>query len=379
MIVEVYGAKFVNKGAELMLVAIQNKILERYPHAEIVLSCGSLTEFRELEKRGYKKKLTYRKNRFLFRDLGFFLPKSIRKKYGIVLDREVDVVFEASGFAYGDQWTARMAKFINQFTTGWKKNGTKVVFMPQAFGPFKKKAASVYIREALNDAYLIYARDTLSFEYVQELNLQHKKVKQSPDFTMILSGVHDSQYDWCENKICIIPNNKVVSTSSDPHIENKYIEFFRTVISHFKGRGTTPFILIHEGILDYRLAEKISNNDPDIKLVWEKDPLKIKGIIGRAKGVIGSRFHGLVSSLSQGIPSYAIGWSHKYEMLFSDFGVPNNVLSLDLSSNEIIAEMEKTYSDDNYKKTRNDIEIKSGLLKQQIHNMWDEIFVVLES
>src|SRR5690606_37630979 len=98
MLVEIYGARFVNKGAELMLLSIQEKLLAKYPNAEFVLSCNSKSQWRELDRRGFKKKLTYRRNRFLVRDLGVFVPKFFRRRYGIVLDPEIDVVFEASGF-----------------------------------------------------------------------------------------------------------------------------------------------------------------------------------------------------------------------------------------------------------------------------------------
>src|SRR5690606_618684 len=109
---------------------------------------------------------TYRKGRFLFIDLGVFVPRFLRKKYGIVLQKEIDVVFEASGFAYGDQWTYRMAKFIDSLVLDWKKKGAKVIFMPQAFGPFKKELNFRYTRAALNNSDLVYARDKISFNYL---------------------------------------------------------------------------------------------------------------------------------------------------------------------------------------------------------------------
>jgi len=43
--------------------------------------------------------------------------------------------------------------------------------------------------------------------------------------------------------------------------------------------------------------------------------------------LIGSRFHSLVGALSQSTPSIAVGWRHTNDMLMSDFGCPDMILS----------------------------------------------------
>jgi len=46
----------------------------------------------------------------------------------------------------------------------------------------------------------------------------------------------------------------------------------------------------------------------------------LKGIIGGGQVAIGSRFHFMVAVLSSGVPSLAIGWSHKYAELMQTLG-----------------------------------------------------------
>ena len=58
--------------------------------------------------------------------------------------------------------------------------------------------------------------------------------------------------------------------------------------------------------------EVVKNTDIRINIVQETDSLCIEGIIGASDGVIGSRYHGLVNALSQGVVALAVNWSHKY-------------------------------------------------------------------
>jgi polysaccharide pyruvyl transferase WcaK-like protein len=378
MNIEIYGAKFINKGAELMLNTVITKVSERYPNAKFVLSCSSKKEWKQLSNKGFAKKLTYRKHVLDLGDLGRFIPKGIRKKYNIVLNNELDYVFEASGFAYGDQWTYRMAYAIDKKIKKWIRNNTKVIIMPQAFGPFTKDQNAKYTQAFLNKADLVYVRDKASLGFVENLKL-NKQVKLKPDFTILLKGEEDNKYQQYKNAVCIIPNNKVISTSSDPEIENKYIQFFTTVINYYKNKNKQVFILNHEGQKDYDLALKLTEQNSDTPIVWEKNPLKIKRIIGEADTVIGSRFHGLVSALSQTIPCYAIGWSHKYEMLFEDFGFKEGVLDVEMDTTQIINKLDNIENSITRKQIIENIKESGDRLKKESENMWDEIYNLIDN
>lgn len=374
MNVEIFGAKFVNKGAELMLNAIIQKIKERYPQANIVLSCSSKREWTLLSKLGFSKKVSYRKHILDFGDLGRFIPRFIRKKYNIVLDKEIDIVFEASGFAYGDQWTYRMAMFMDKKINNWKKRGTKTIIMPQAFGPFEKKINARYTKNFIENANLVFVRDKMSLQYILKMNIKNSNVKLKPDFTILLEPEIKTEYNDLKNHVCLIPNNKVISTSRDPEIENNYLKFFAIVIKYYNSIRQPVFILNHEGAKDYELALRIQKMNPDIPIVWEKNPMVIKGIIGNACTVIGSRFHGLVSGLSQGVPSIAIGWSHKYKMLFEDFGYEEGVLDLKLSEEEIVKELNNITNKVTREPIQKIIIEKGEKLKKEADNMWNDIF-----
>ncbi len=56
------------------------------------------------------------------------------------------------------------------------------------------------------------------------------------------------------------------------------------------------------------------------------DDMEVKAIIGRLKILVSLRFHGVVSGLSQGVPTFCTSWSHKYPELLKDYNVTDNLL-----------------------------------------------------
>ena len=53
-----------------------------------------------------------------------------------------------------------------------------------------------------------------------------------------------------------------------------------------------------------------------------------KAVIARAKLVVSSRFHGVVSGLVEGVPTLSTSWSHKYDELLKEHGRPGNALDV---------------------------------------------------
>ena len=165
MIIQLHGVGFHNKGAELMMHAIAQEIYAHYDNAVVCmkLNVGSYQQRSEAnlhhlititgKYRKYYPLLAQSINRGMN-----ILPASMRHLGHVVNQEEVDVVFDASGFAFSDQWGPKPSEKMVNSIKHWKARGIKIVLMPQAFGPFENQEVRKAIQFILNHVDLVFAR-----------------------------------------------------------------------------------------------------------------------------------------------------------------------------------------------------------------------------
>jgi len=379
MIIEIINTGFINKGAELMLHAVQQQIKSVLPETLIAMAPTTNDDYLLRAKLGLWQKVWLPKFNYQWGRLGRIIPQKLRRRYGIVIDQEINVIFDASGFRYSDQWgevyTIKMAKCVKM----WKKQGTKVILLPQAVGPFTSPGIREAFSYILKHADLVFPRDELSYKYTTELVGKRDNVSLAPDFTNNVEGILPGEIQMFRNKYCFVPNFRMIDKTSGD-VGKSYLNFCANCIRSFLKSGHTPFILIHATEGDYSLASEIvRETGEDITIIKETDPLKIKGIIGCCAGLVGSRFHALVSALSQGIPVFAVGWSHKYEMLLNDYGIANGCLNVDMSLEELEKEIEKLTNDTSRKEIVKKINTSVCYHKQRTNEMWSKVFKVIRN
>ena len=162
-------------------------------------------------------------------------------------------------------------------------------------------------------------------------------------------------------------------------ISEAYRPFLIFCARYLLEKQAKPFFLIHEGENDYLLAHEASSAlGLKIPIIKETDPIKIKGILGTCTGTIGSRYHGLVSALSQGVPSLATGWSHKYRELFDDYGFPEGMIDITSPDLEIKEKIDTILDYEKSKNIQNTIIKHSVRLKKQTEKMWNKVFAMIE-
>lgn len=322
LMIEIREAGFRNKGAELMQRAIRDRLAREMPDARLVMTPNRVSAPRAQRKAaGFLHKASYRRFGIDWARPAVLLPAALRRRFGLVLDRELDAVLDAAGFAYSDQWGTRKVQRLASASERWAAQGTRLVLLPQAFGPFNEPQGAAAIRRAVVNARLVFARDAESHAYLAAAGAEMTRVRIAPDFTNLLPGtpmerVGNRYYD----RVCIVPNARMLDKAGDESARN-YWQLLVTVVMRLNAQGLDPYFLIHEGKPDRDIAERVCRETGlELEIVDEADPQQCKWLLGRAAWVLGSRYHALVSALCQGVPVLALGWSHKYRALMADYG-----------------------------------------------------------
>ena len=377
MIIEIRQAGFVNKGAELMLYAIIQKINERYPNAKISIAPvygGSDDTFEKMRDLKLYPKASIWKKGVDFGRIAEFMPnKDLLRKYGLIFNSEVDVVLDAAGFSYSDQWGPNTSRELSVSSKQWKKNDTKFIMLPQALGPFRDPKIQKYVKRWAKNADLIFPREKDSYQYLTDLVGKQDKIKQFPDFTNLVKGTLPEGYDASNKRIALVPNYRMIDMTSQKE-GDAYLPFMIRCAKYLVAQNQQPFILVHEGNNDRMLAEKISETVGGIPIITETDPLHIKGILGSCDATIGSRFHGLVSALSQGVPSLATGWSHKYQRLFEDYMFIEGLVSVLDSDEQLHQKIDLLIKPESSIILKEQLTERSNELKALSEEMWQLVF-----
>lgn len=377
------GVETNNKGAELMLYAILQEIERRFPDAEVYLPYYRIAQGTKYVHTNLKFRTTpwsaivakLRVPVILYKLKLYNESQAIIAETSIVKD--ADWFIDGSGFAFGDQWNIKDSRIRD-----WElklqalhDSGCKVVFLPQAFGPVEKEGTKKAFTMLNKYANLIMPREQVSYDYVRASGLiDMNKVKKFTDFTSLVEGVFPEKYSQLRNGICIIPNMQMIRMGKITYED--YIKLLSALVNEGKRSGLPIYLLNHEGKQDEELCIKCKESiGGDIEAVTGLNALEVKGLIGTAKIVITSRFHGLASALNSGVPSLATSWSHKYEELFRDYGLEGYVLPLN-DIEKAVERVGELLDEKENQRLRNHLAQQIPLIKAQTKEMWECVWAI---
>jgi colanic acid/amylovoran biosynthesis protein len=177
-------------------------------------------------------------------------------------------------------------------------------------------------------ATLFMPREKISYQYCLNGGLRPEKLQVYTDFTSSVTGEIPAALKHLKGQVAVIPNMRMIDHGTLSLDE--YLDKFTAIIRLCQEAGKEVFLLNHEGTEDEKLCEKINARmTSPLPVASNLNALQVKGLIAGSYLVISSRFHGVASALNSGVPCLATSWSHKYEMLFKDFGQENCVLNLE--------------------------------------------------
>ncbi len=366
MIIKIEDAGFVNKGATLMLYAIIDKLRDLYGKE---LTCvvddhiGSRLDKASLN--------LYQEGVFQRFRLPNLIPTSQMLKYNLVNPKDIKLVLNASGFSIGDQWHPYPINFFTKKLSSYpiyKKNGAKIIYLPQAYGPITKPGLIDHVKKLEKYVDIFYARDSPSFNHLREKLENKDKIVQAPDFTNIFEVQKNNSYN---NSFVIIPNHRIIEKTNITREEYVYILSQIALLAYTK--GLEILFLNHEGILDRKIIDEIILLvDFKVNISDNLPPDQIKAVIKASYAVMSSRYHGAVSALSQGIPVVVMGWSHKYVELLKDYKAEEFLIHSDLSE-KTMEKIEVILNPKENEQIRKRLKNYAHDQKLLTHKMWSNI------
>ena len=375
---EIYGIGFPNKGAELMLAAVVSKLTELGVKKENLCCARGIAGSAGIETiagLGIKEVLhlprVSKKNN---RKLTKLIPSSILQRYGYVSQDSVYNIIDASGFAHSDQWGPKVQKrYVEKFRACRDKGG-KVIMLPQALGPFQNDEIINNMRGLMNHVDVVFARDESSANWLAKAGADSKLGGVFPDFTNLVEGYKCDSDKRFNNSFVIIPNYRILD-KGDEGAATTYISMLSKLIEILLSKKIEVVVFNHEGKQDLEICNKLIELFPSATLVTEDNPLRIKGILSQFRMGFSSRFHGVVSLLSQGVPTLCLGWSHKYKELYKSYKAEEMLID----ENRMIESMEASLNIllSNEEKIRAVLQEESLRNKFQSNLMWNKVSNIL--
>ncbi len=256
---QVLGIDPANKGAGLMLAAIRQEVQNRFPNARVGVDVAMPFEDR-LRQGVWGVTPEDWEDGSLVQKAKGVLSKNIRGqrlRMGLLHTSEIDVILDASGFAYGDFWgAAKMERQIGRYIQRWKADGKTVIALPQAWGAFEEAGFKSRLAQVLGQMDLVFARDKQSLGYLEGAGVTNATL--APDFTNLLHPTLPQEYEPVRGAGFIVPNSKMLEAYGDD-ARGGYLEFLIKGVAALRQITPDVQILVHEGHKDMALATELNS------------------------------------------------------------------------------------------------------------------------
>lgn len=387
------GAGFANKGAESMLFTLVAELKNREPDCEIyveVLHGWELINPNEynfnifpLNIKNTKRVLNpyYSCIEFCKNSIKKLLGKPIARNDIREVIKNIDVIYDISGYALSSQWGAKPKRWYVQNLKLAKKFKKRIVLFPQSFGPFEfkhKEKVNKNLLSLLKSVDAIFTREKDGFDHLKNLGLD-KNIYLSNDMVLCYDkeykGVYKvefvpKQVEIKDRSVLIIPNIRVYERSD----KNKFMQYYKIAIDKLLKSNYNIYLSYYDNI-DRELSNEIKNyylnNDSVIFVDKILNCIEYDKVLAKFDFVISSRYHSIVHSYKNFIPCIVLGWAVKYKELLENVnqrrflydGVDN------IEEEQVLSNIE--YLIDNYSK-ESDV-IKSAVNKIQQNSCFTKV------
>ncbi|WP_166246839.1 polysaccharide pyruvyl transferase family protein, partial [Bacillus sp. MM2020_4] len=243
----------------------------------------------------------------------------------------------------------------------WK--GKKVIAYSQTIGPFISKMSKKLSSYVLAKADILYVREDLSKQFLEEIGVKNVKVVSDSAFSLKPSEIEISDtFNGNKGKLVGVTLRqwKFPNSGNPEKLYSNYLESVAKGIDHLVNKGyevvLIPQVVGPTPYEDDRLANKeILNklskystsviNELDISQLNARE---MKFIYSKLTFLIGTRMHSNIFALSSNVPVIAISYEAKTKGIMQKLNLDNYSVDIDKVTSEnltsMINDLEKNYN-----------------------------------
>lgn len=267
---------------------------------------------------------------------------------------DADVIADISGISFVDGRRFPVLVYNALLVMVPLLLGRPVVKCSQAMGPFKTAINKRLARLVLPRLRAICPRGSATEQHLRELGLTNLTPAADLAFTMavpddVRARVRARLAETSAGPYLVVAPSQVVDTYCRQHDID-----YRTIMADFidaaaERTGHTVVMIAHSAqtdagvnhMNDLPLCREIYGRlrEPGRVVFFDESllPTELRAIIAEGSLLVTSRFHAMISALTENTPLLVIGWSHKYAEVLAPFGLEEYALTYaDLESGPAI-------------------------------------------
>jgi len=257
-----------------------------------------------------------------------------------------DVVADISGISFVDGRRKAVLLYNTLLVAVPVLLGRPVVKCAQAMGPVRTPLSRRLAGAVLPRLRTICPRGTETESHLRELGLTN--LVPANDLAFVMEVPDDVRARMAERLAAeagdgpylVVSPSQVVATSCD-QAGIPYERIMADLMDAIADKGeVTPVLIAHSALPggvshmnDLPLCRAIHGRlrRRDAVVFFDDDllPTELRAIIGAGDALVTSRFHAMISALTEGTPPLVIGWSHKYAEILDPFGLGDVAMTFD--------------------------------------------------
>lgn len=376
----IVGGELFNKGAQAMTYTVVSEIADRFPEKDICLMSTRDFERPSDERDRYTFEiLPWNPDiRLSYLRGGGPLKRNVEYTSDTIerIDEVVDsaeCIIDINGYALSSQRGSRRSLLYLLNIMIARERGIPFYIFPQSIGPFEYGLPESPVIEFLLNTYLpypawIFPRENSGVEAVR----RYRKTNVRRELDLVLTHEYKLEHVFNdppdievptvpEHSVGIVPNMRVAERMSDDDFRTLYTR----ILDALQESDRNPVIIQHsteDESLCKTIAE-LSETDPQV-VTGDRQPFELEQIITQLDFLIGSRYHSIVHSYKQAVPTIVIGWAEKYRALLEEFDQVDSVFDVRDTVDEIpIYEAIRTHCEE-YKTRESALESRLSAIRE---------------